>query len=91
MGFEWDKAKSKANFMKHGIDFDTAKVLWEISHLEIPARNVDGEIRRALIAKLNGKYWLAVFTIRDDEIRIISVRTARDDERRAYEKYSSKS
>ena len=26
--FEYDSEKSKANFAKHGIDFDEAKALW---------------------------------------------------------------
>ena len=29
MQFEWDDEKSHMNMSKHGIDFDTAKALWD--------------------------------------------------------------
>ena len=32
MEFEWDKNKSHSNKIKHGIDFDTAKYLWNDSN-----------------------------------------------------------
>ena len=29
MNFEWDDEKNHMNMSKHGIDFDTAKALWD--------------------------------------------------------------
>ena len=42
MSFEYDDAKSEANRQKHGIDFESAKQLWQDADLiEIPARTED--------------------------------------------------
>ena len=42
MEYEFDEQKSKANKVKHGIDFVEAQTLWEdIDLLEIPARTED--------------------------------------------------
>lgn len=83
--FEFDKKKSNSNKHKHGICFDTAKKLWEDpNRVEIPARWVD-ESRIILIALLEGEHWTAVYTIRNKNIRIISVRKSRRDEKEIYD------
>ena len=42
MIFDVDPAKSAANKIKHGIDFEEAQLLWEDSNLlEAPARTTD--------------------------------------------------
>jgi uncharacterized DUF497 family protein len=85
MGFEFDPDKSAENKRKHGIDFEDARKLWVDSGLvEIPARTTD-EFRWLLIGKINEKHWSAVITRRSDNIRIISVRRARDEEVTLYE------
>ena len=87
MKFEFDPAKSASNKDKHGIDFVQAKLLWlDDFGLTIMAKQVDEE-RVALIAELEGKLWLAVHTLRQGQIRIISVRRARPNERQYYEDY----
>ena len=86
MEFEFDSKKSEANLEKHGIDFDAAKVLWlDINAVEIPAKSAI-EIRKMLIAELDGKIWAAIFTERGNKVRIISVRRARRNEEILYEK-----
>ncbi len=82
--FEFDKNKSESNRRKHGIDFESARKLWRDSNrIEIPARWVD-EPMFFLIAQLEKDIWSAVFTLRRNRIRIISVRKARDDEKEIY-------
>jgi uncharacterized DUF497 family protein len=82
--FEFDKNKSELNKRKHGIDFETARKLWRDSNrIEISARWVD-EPRFVLIAQLEKDIWSAVFTLRENRIRIISVRKARDNEKEIY-------
>lgn len=82
--FEFDKSKSESNKRKHGIDFETARKLWkDTSRVEIPAKWID-EPRILLIAKLEKEIWAAIFTLRNDRIRIISVRKARDNEKEVY-------
>jgi len=82
--FEFDKRKSDSNKRKHGIDFTSARKLWKDSNrVEIPAKWVD-EPRILLIAKLEQDIWAAIYTLRNERIRIISVRKARDNEKEIY-------
>ena len=84
MEFEYDPKKSKSNKVKHGIDFEQSKALWlDINRLEVQAKS-DDEPRFALIAIYNDKLWTAFYTIREDRIRIISVRRSRKGERSLY-------
>jgi uncharacterized DUF497 family protein len=85
MQFTYDRAKSAANKLKHGIDFEEAQALWKDSRLlEAPARTED-EPRTLAIAKIGDKHWSAIFVRRDGIIRLISVRRARHKEIRRYE------
>lgn len=82
--FEYDQIKSKSNKEKHGIDFHNARRMWNDSNrVEIPAKLVN-EPRFLLIAKIGNTLWYAVFTYRNDLIRIISVRRSRDYEKKIY-------
>ena len=83
--FEWDPVKSQSDQRKHGIDFETAKTLWlDETRVEIYAPH-PVEDRMVLIAKHLGKIWTAIYTPRQDAIRIISVRRARQKEVDLYE------
>ena len=83
--FEFDKAKSRANLEKHGIDFVDAQKLWEDPGLlEIPAKTSD-EPRFLIIGTISGKHWSGVMTYRGNKIRIISVRRSRAEEVALYE------
>ena len=85
MKFEFDVSKSKSNKEKHGIDFIEAQALWDDPDLlEIPARITD-ELRFLVIGKIAEKHWSVVVTYRNVNIRIISVRRARDEEIEIYE------
>jgi uncharacterized protein len=84
--FEFDPAKSEANRRKHGIDFVQAQELWDDADaLLFPARMVQEE-RWGLIGTLGGQLWVAIFTIRGEAIRLISVRRAREHEKDDYQK-----
>jgi uncharacterized DUF497 family protein len=85
MEFEFDPVKSRANKVKHGIDFVSAQELWQDSDLlEIPARTED-EPRSILIGRIGGRHWSAIVTYRGEIIRIISVRPSRKEEKELYE------
>jgi uncharacterized DUF497 family protein len=85
MLFEWDPEKSIANKEKHGIDFDTAKILWsDDNRVEIHV-SYPMEDRWIIIGKTDNKLWTAVFTLRGNVIRIISVRRSRKKEVDFYE------
>jgi uncharacterized DUF497 family protein len=83
--FEFDPKKSQINKAKHGIDFTLAQDLWlDRNALTVPATN-SGEGRFARIAQMNGKMWCAVFTKRQNKVRLISARRAHRREEREYE------
>ena len=85
MEFEFDPLKSASNHEKHGVDFVQAQELWQDPmRIEVPARTA-GEVRWLVIGLMGGKHWSAVVTNREDRIRVISVRRARDEEIRIYE------
>lgn len=84
MQFEYDQTKSAGNKEKHGIDFEEAQALWDdVNAVELKIRYAD-EQRFLVIGTLRGKVWAAVITYRGSNIRIISVRRARQDEVRRY-------
>ncbi len=84
MDFEYDYNKSQSNKEKHGINFIDAQSLWDDDYrVEIPIKYVD-EPRYLLIARLESKYWSAIFTYRYQKIRIISVRRSRKNEKDIY-------
>jgi uncharacterized DUF497 family protein len=84
--FEFDPEKSAANKAKHGIDFEAAQALWlDDDAFEVDARSTT-EPRHALIGRIEARHWTAFFTRRGDAVRIISVRRARENEVKAYER-----
>jgi len=85
MDFEFDHKKSDINKKKHGIDFVEAQELWnDLDFLEIPAKTID-EARFLVIGKIDEKHWTGIITYRNDSIRIISLRRARNEEIELYE------
>ena len=85
MYFEFDPKKSDSNKNKHGIDFVEAQELWnDADLLEIPAKTTD-EARFLVIGKIDEKHWTGIITYRNDNIRLISVRRARNEEIELYE------
>lgn len=77
MLFEYDPAKSARNRLKHGIDFEEAKRLWEGMVVTVPSLGEYGELRYVAIGTIDGKHWTAVITLREGRVRIISVRRSR--------------
>ena len=89
MNFEFDADKSQANKIKHGIDFNEAKALWQDDNMIVVPANTESEPRFVGYGKMNGKHWTAVFTYRGSATRIISVRRSRDKEIQYYENHIS--
>lgn len=83
--FEWDSGKNASNQEKHGIGFQEASALWSDPGLILLASRHPDEPRFLAIGKIELTHWTAIFTEREDRIRIISVRRARDNERSLYE------
>ena len=85
MDFEFDPAKNAANKQKHGLDFKAAQALWrDVDRIDFPV-DCTVEPRNMMLAMLQGKLWTAVYTMRGERVRIISVRRARIQERELYD------
>ena len=85
--FEWDENKNKINIEKHAIAFETAKQdMWsDPKRTILSGYTKDGEERFKMVGMADGILRSAIFTIRQNKIRIISVRHARTNERKVYE------
>jgi len=70
--FDWSDAKERANFKKHGVTFEAARLVFDDSASidEIDDRADYGEDRFVITGRANG------YTERDGRIRIISARKA---------------
>lgn len=86
MEFEWDPAKDAANRAKHRVSFEQAAAIWDNIHLEIEniARSEEGEKRNATLGWIGETLYVAVWTLREAKIRLISVRRARKNEKKVF-------
>jgi uncharacterized protein len=84
--FEWDDAKARANFEKHGITFEMARdVFLDAFAIEQTDDRYDYGEERFFILGMVERHLLAVaYTMRGSRIRIISARAAEPYERRLY-------
>lgn len=74
-GYEWDENKRRANRVKHGVDFDDIKAFdWESARV----KSVPGAVENGWVAIgfIGGRLHVAVYTIRGERVRIISLRKA---------------
>lgn len=74
--FEYDPGKNRGNEERHGVSLSEAEGLWARTHVIVPAKNVLGEGRCAIIGDLDGKIYVAIFTRRGDIVRLISCHRA---------------
>jgi hypothetical protein len=88
LSFEWDANKARTNLVKHDISFEEASTVFgDPRSLTIPDPTHSTVENRFVIIGTShrGKLLVVVHTERDDNIRIISARTASRRERRSYE------
>jgi uncharacterized protein len=85
--FDWDHAKNRSNLRKHGIDFETAILVFDDPYsVATLDRVIHGEERWRTIGSAGGIAIVIVeHTVTEDLIRIISARKATPLERRSYE------
>ncbi len=83
--FEWDERKRLTNLEKHGIDFRDVILLTAHPMMVGKARTVEDEERWMATGRMNDIVVTMIFTKREKIIRIISLRSARRDERKAYQ------
>jgi len=86
--FEWDPAKAEKNLRKHGIDFVRAEdVFFDPKCVRQDSTSEhDTELRSKAVGRIeDGRLVAVIYTMREERIRIISARRARDNERRKYD------
>jgi uncharacterized DUF497 family protein len=84
--YEWDKAKNRSNFAKHGLDFEDAEqvltgpcVTFEDSRFNY------GEERLITLGLLAGRVVIIAHAQRGEATRIISMRKANRREQKIYQ------
>ena len=89
MGFEWDSDKAARNLKKHGIDFAyAARVFLDPYRLDKEEDSEDYlEDRYQTIGIVEDWLLTAVYTYRDQNIRLISARRSTPNERRIYHEF----
>ncbi len=82
--FEWDEDKRRANIEKHGLDFEDAFAFFDgRPHVSLSSPRNE-ELRFATTAEFEGLFYTLIWTERSDSVRVISMRRARDAEKRKY-------
>lgn len=84
MEFEWDPAKQRSVLEVRGIDFVDAHLLFDGRLLITNPAHRPGEERWLSIGEIEGRLIAVVWTWREDRIRIITMRRARDEEKIKY-------
>ena len=87
MRFQFDPRKGAANLKKHGVSFaDTEGVFFDPLAIHQLDSITDGEERFVAIGMGSaGKILVVVYTLRGDDIRLISARRATRPEVKTYE------
>ena len=88
MGFQWDLKKAAANIRKHGVDFaDAIGIFEDIYALTLREEAHQSESRFVTIGSdFLARVVTVVYTMRDDDYRIISARQSTKTERKEYER-----
>jgi uncharacterized DUF497 family protein len=86
MRYVYDPAKKAANLRKHGLDFDDAsKVIESDTNVTFEDRRFDyGEQRFITLGLLDANVAVVVTTETDEEIRVISMQKAEQNEQEIY-------
>ncbi len=83
--FSWDKSKREWVLAERGIDFlRVAFALFDGRPLLTVATPRDDEDRFLSVGLIEGKFFAVVWTWRDNAVRIITARRARDEEEKRY-------
>ncbi|PIG93670.1 BrnT family toxin [Gloeocapsopsis sp. IPPAS B-1203] len=86
MAYQWNRDKAAANLRKHGIDFaDALSIFSDDLAITIPDKRFDEERFVTIGVDAFGRVLVVVYTLRDNEIRLISARKATRHERQQYE------
>lgn len=89
--FEWDEAKARRNYSKHGVTFEHAKKAFADPFMvEVADEREDyGEERFLLIGMAEGEMLSVIYTERQERFRLITARRATKHEQDHYFKTNS--
>ncbi len=87
MGFQFDPVKAAANARKHGVSFaDAEGVFYDPLAVHAPDPDAEGEERYVAVGEGSaGVILVVVYTMRGDEVRLISARRPSRSEVKQYE------
>lgn len=86
MRYQWDQNKATTNFRKHGIDFaDAVFVFSDPWAITISDDRFYEERFITIGIDAFGRVLVVVYTLREEEIRVISARKATKEEKHQYE------
>ena len=87
MRYEWDEAKSRINFTKHGLSFEDAELVFSGPCVTFVDDRFDyGEERLITLGQLGGRLVVIAHAPRDEGTRIISMRKGNRREQEIYKK-----
>jgi uncharacterized DUF497 family protein len=89
MRFSWDEDKRVINLKKHGLDLIDAEELFDGRPIYTYPSPKNDEARFVSVGLIHDVLVAAVWMERDSIIRLISLRRARDGEKRTYRKLYS--
>jgi len=85
MNYEWDKDKNATNQAKHGVNFNQAKDFeWDSAMVLTDNRRDYGETRYCAFGYIGNRLYCLIFTSKDADIRVISLRKANKREVKRY-------
>lgn len=84
MEFEWSEMKRLTVLKQRGLDFLRARMLFDGRPLSTYSSPREDELRWVSIGHLDGHMVAVIWTLRGDNIRIITMRRARDAEKRRF-------
>ena len=87
MAYEWDPAKERTNFAKHGVHFaDAVGALEDERALTEPDDSTTEERFKTLGMDFLGRIIVVVYIYRGEDIRLFSARAAKPRQRASYER-----
>jgi len=86
MGYEWDEKKCESNIEVHGVGFAAASDFeWNSARTLQDTRREYSETRFISYAPINGRLHVMVWTVREKNVRVISLRKANEREVARYD------
>ncbi len=84
MEFEWDEEKRRRTLALRGLDFRLAGLFFDGRPTVSEHSPRDDEDRWRTVALINGRFHTLIWTLREDTVRVVTMRRAHVSEERAY-------